>query len=452
MVRPGTSLVLLTLALASAATAQQGTRLAFERYRLDNGLTVILSEDHSTPVVTVSVWYNVGSANEEIRRSGFAHLFEHMMFQGSANVPKREHTGLIQRAGGTVNGTTNEDRTNYFETLPSNRLNLGLWLEADRMRSLAITTENFDNQREVVKEERRLRVDNQPYAPAFIEGITMPFDSASCFPYSHSVIGSMDDLNAAKVEDVQAFFDLYYAPNNATLTVVGDVDRGEAKRLITEYFGDIPRAKEPPRPSCELRPAQGARLMKWEDPLANLPGVVLIYPLPAHRNPDTRPLQLLASILGSGESSRLNRSLVREAKTAVQSGAQMDSRRRAGLFFTLAIANQGASPDTLKAQLEAEMARILADGVTDQELTKVKNEFRANDIFGRQTTFAIAEELQHYAHYHDSLEEIYTDLDGYMAVTPADIQRVARQYLTPENSYALMIVPKPKTAGEEGSR
>jgi len=285
-----------------------------------------------------------------------------------------------------------------------------------------------------------------------IEGITMPFDTTSCFPYAHSVIGSMDDLNAAQVEDVQAFFNQYYAPNNATLTVVGDFEPAEAKRLVAQYFADIPRSPDPPRPSCAVRTARGAQVKNWEDPLANLPGVIMIYLVPAHRDPDTRPLQLLASILGSGESSRLNRSLVRGSKTAVQSGAQMDSRKRAGLFFTLAIANQGASPDTIKAQLEAEMARVATEGVTDQELTKVKNEFRAGDIFGRQTTLAIAEELQHFAHFHDSLEEIQTDLDGYMAVTPADIQRVAKKYLTPENSYALMIVPKPKTSGEEGSR
>jgi predicted Zn-dependent peptidase len=303
-----------------------------------------------------------------------------------------------------------------------------------------------------VKEERRLRVDNQPYAPAFIEGITLPFDTTSCFSYSHSVIGSMDDLNAAEVEDVQAFFDLYYAPNNATLTIVGDFEPSEVRDLVKTYFGDIPRAADPPRPTCKVQFAQGARVRNWEDPLANLPGVVLIFPTPAHREADSRPLQFLASILGAGESSRLNRALVREAKTAVQSAAQVDSRRHAGLFFAFAIANQGVSPDTLKTQLESEIARIAAEGVTAEELAKAKNAFRANDIFGRQTTFAIAEELQHYAHYHDDINDIHTDLDGYMAVTAADIQRVAREYLTPENSYTLMIVPAPETTGPEGTR
>src|SRR2546430_2222883 len=210
--------------LAPPAAAQAG-RIPYEAFTLPNGLRVLYSEDHSTPIVSVDVWYNAGSRNERPGRSGFAHLFEHMMFEGSAHVKKGEHFQLISRAGGSENGSTAEDRTNYYETIPSNRLNLALWLEADRMRSLAITDENFHNQRETVKEERRLRVDNQPYAPAFIDGMTWPFDSATCFAYAHTVIGSIDDLNAAQLSDAQAFFDTYYAPNNATPVVVGDFRR-----------------------------------------------------------------------------------------------------------------------------------------------------------------------------------------------------------------------------------
>ena len=216
-VRPSLLLAAGLIALAPAHLATQAGRVSYESFALPNGLRVVYSEDHSTPIATVDLWYRVGSRNERPGRGGFAHLFEHLMFQGSAHVKKAEHFQLIERAGGSSNASTHDDYTNYYETVPSNRLNLALWLEADRMRSLAITDENFHNQRETVKEERRLRVDNQPYGAAFTDGIVMAFDSATCFAYAHPTIGSMDDLNAAKLEDVQAFFDTYYAPNNATL-------------------------------------------------------------------------------------------------------------------------------------------------------------------------------------------------------------------------------------------
>src|SRR3989441_1966626 len=248
---------------------------------LPNGLRVIYSEDHSTPIVSVDVWYNTGSRNERPGRSGFAHLFEHMMFEGSAHVKKGQHFQLISRAGGSENGSTAEDRTNYYETVPSNRLNLALWLEADRMRSLTITDENFHNQRETVKEERRLRVDNQPYSPAFIDGMTWPFDSAGCFAYAHTVIGSMDDLNAAQLPDVRAFFDTFYAPNNATLVVVGDFKPLELRRYVNQYFSEIPRHREPPPVRCTARLSPGIQRREVTDVHANLPAVLRIYR--AHR-------------------------------------------------------------------------------------------------------------------------------------------------------------------------
>src|SRR5213594_304034 len=249
-------LVVLPGTLAGQAGAAGGAggagRIVFEQFTLPNGLRVIYSEDHSDPIVTVDVWYEVGSRNERPGHSGFAHLFEHMMFEGSAHVKKSEHDQLIERAGGDFNGSTAEDRTNFYETVPSNRLNLALWLEADRMRSLAITEANFENQRQAVKEERRLRVDNQPYQGAFTDGLTWPFDSSSCFPYAHTVIGSMADLDAAKLADVKAFFDTYYAPNNATLVVVGDFSPAQLRSLVNQYFASVPShaALEPPR--CDM--------------------------------------------------------------------------------------------------------------------------------------------------------------------------------------------------------
>jgi predicted Zn-dependent peptidase len=426
--------------LAAPLSAQ--APVTYEHYTLDNGLSVFLVPIRTAPVVTVNVWYDVGSRLERPGRSGFAHLFEHMMFQGSANVKKGEHFQLIERAGGDMNGTTSEDRTNYFETLPSHRLNLGLWLEADRMRSLAITDENFENQRETVKEERRLRVDNQPYAAAFVEGLTLPYDSTACFGYSHSVIGSMADLNAATTADVQAFFDLHYAPNNATLTVTGDFEPAEAKQLIQQYFGDIEKGAEPPGFECRVDFGGGGRRMTWEDPLANLPGALVAYRIPEHRADDGPALTLLSTILGSGESSRLNRSLVREQQIAVQAATIEMSRRGPGLFINLAIANQGQTADTLAGALQAAVARIAAEGITPEELEKARNAFRRDHVFSRQTSMGVAEAVQHYVHFHDSVEEINTDERKYLAVTAADIQRVVRRYLVPENSLILLVVPK----------
>jgi predicted Zn-dependent peptidase len=431
--------------LAAPLAAQ--VPVTFEHYTLDNGLSVFLVPDRTVPVVTVNVWYDVGSRLERTGRSGFAHLFEHMMFQGSANVAKGEHFQLIERAGGNMNGTTSEDRTNYFETLPSNRLNLGLWLEADRMRSLAITDENLENQRETVKEERRLGVDNQPYAAAFIEGLPpAAYDSSACFGYSHSVIGSMTDLNAATTADVKGFFDLHYAPNNATLTVTGDFDPAEAKRLIQQYFGAIPKGAEPPPFECRVQYGTGAKRVTWEDPLANLPAVLVAYRIPEHRHADGPALTLLNTIMGEGESSRLNRAVVREQQVAIQSATFEMSRRGPGMLIGFAVANQGFQADTLAAAIHAVAARIAAEGITPEELEKAKNSLRRDHVFGRQTSMGVAEQIQHYVHFHDSVNEVNTDLQKYLAVTAADIQRVARRYLVPDNSVTVLVVPKKQGA------
>src|SRR6266540_2445111 len=311
-------LLVLLMIIPGALSAQAG-RIAFEQFTLPNGLRVIYSEDHSTPIVSIDLWYEVGSRNERPGHSGFAHLFEHMMFQGSAHIKKAEHNQLIERAGGDFNGSTAEDRTNYWETVPSNRLNLALWAEADRMRSLAITEENFENQRQAVKEERRLRVDNQPYQAAFTDGLTWPFDSTTCFPYAHTVIGSLADLDAAKLPDVQAFFDTYYAPNNATLVVVGDFVPGQLRTLVNQYFAGVPSHPAPEAPRCE----GGGTPARHEvhDAHANLDALLRIYRVPEHRSADTPALEVLNIIVGQGESSRLNVAVVRREKAAVATGA-----------------------------------------------------------------------------------------------------------------------------------
>lgn len=427
--------------------AQEPARINLESYTLSNGLKVILAPDHSSQVVAVDVWYHVGSRNEVRGRTGFAHLFEHMMFQGSANVKKAEHFQLVERAGGSLNGSTAEDRTNYFEALPSNRLNLGLWLEADRMRSLAVTDSTLANQREAVKEERRLRVDNQPYAAAIFEGMYALADSASCFPYAHSIIGSMTDLNAAKTGDVKAFFELYYAPNNATLTIVGDFEPAAAKGLVQQYFGGIPRGSEPPPVVCAAQLNSGAIRRPWPDPRANLPAVLLAYRVPEYRNEDTPAIELLATILGQGESSRINKSVVRERKLAqgaIVLANPASPRRGPGVLLALGIANQGITPDSLEAGLAAEFARVVREGVSDAELSKAKNAYRTQLITQQQQALAKAEALQSANLFLGDPEAVNTNWRRYLAVTTADLKRVAERYFRPENSLVLLITPGAK--------
>jgi zinc protease len=442
----------LGASLVPALHGQAG-QITYEAFTLPNGLRVIYSEDHSAPIVSVDVWYNTGSRNERAGRSGFAHLFEHMMFEGSAHLKKGEHFQLISRAGGSNNGSTAEDRTNYYETVPSNRLNLALWLEADRMRSLAITEENFHNQRETVKEERRLRVDNQPYSPAFVDGITWPFDSTGCFAYAHTVIGSMDDLNAAQLADVRAFFDTYYAPNNATLVVVGDFRPLELRRYVNQYFSEIPRRADPPPVSCSARLSPGIQRREVTDAHANLPAVLRIYRAPPHADPDTRALELLNVILGQGESSRLNVAVVRREKAAVGTQVAMnpfDSRRGPGVLLVLAVANQGVDPLKLDTLLTTQLDSIRTTGVTDEELTKAKNTFRAGFVHTRETTLGKAEELHHYDLFHPSLADINNDLAHFLAVTAEDVRRVAAKYLDPAN--AVVIIVKPAAAAGGGAQ
>ena len=436
----------LTLAVAHprAIAAQDSGHIQLDTFVLANGLKVVLAPDHSTQVVAVNVWYDVGSRNEQLGRTGFAHLFEHMMFQGSANVAKGAHMSLVEQAGGQMNGSTQDDRTNYWEVLPSNRYNLGLWLEADRMRSLAINQVNFENQRETVKEERRLRIDNQPYTGAFLKGVTAPFDTKSCFAYGHELIGSMTDLNAARTDDVKAFFDLYYAPNNATLTVVGDFQPAEARGLIEQYFGGIPRAKAAPAVTCEAKFNSGEKRESVTDDKATLPALLRIYLVPEYKHQDHAALELLATILGGGESSRMNRAIAREARAALATQVGLDvtgPHRGPSTFAALAIANQGVTTDSLDKLISIEIAKVVADGVTDAELAKARNSRRAGAIFGKQQALNIAESIQSANMFLGSPFAINTDLERYMKVTTADIKRVAGQYLRADNSVVILIKP-----------
>src|SRR5881628_3742774 len=443
MVRPSLLLAAGLLSVASADLAAQAGRISYESFALPNGLRVVYSEDHSTPIVTVDLWYRVGSRNERPGRGGFAHLFEHLMFQGSAHVKKAEHFQLIERAGGSLNGSTHDDYTNYYETVPSNRLNLALWLEADRMRSLAVTDENLTNQRESVKEEKRLRVDNQPYAGAFTNAITWPFDSASCFAYAHPTIGSMEDLNAAKLEDVKTFFVTYYAPNNTTLVVVGDFRPVELRRLVNEYFADIPSQPAPAAVRCDFRLSGGTTRREFTDEHANLAAAFRVYRLAPHGDPDTPALGVLNVILGQGESSRLNLSVVRRDRAALQAGMLvLNDRRGPGVLLAYGIANQDVNVQRLDSLIGAQLDSVRAAGVTAEELTRAKNTLRADFVHERETTFGRAEALEHYALLHSGVADINTDLGRYLVVTADDVRRVAGKYLDPDNAVIVIVRPK----------
>lgn len=312
------------------------------------------------------------------------------------------------------------------------------------MRSLAITDSNFTNQREAVKEERRLRVDNQPYTGAIFEGMYALADSATCFPYAHSIIGSMADLNAARTPDVQAFFNLYYAPNNATLTVAGDFETAATKALIAQYFGEIPRGQDPPAVVCNASFGTGAIRRTWPDAKASLPAVLLAYRVPEYRHDDMPAIELLSTILGQGESSRINRTVVREkklAQAAVVLANPAGPRRGPGVLLALGIANAGIHPDSLEAGLSAEFARLASEGISEQELTKAKNAYRTQLITQQQQALNKAEALQTASLFLGTPEAVNTNWRRFLAVTVADIKRVAGKYLVPANALVLLITP-----------
>lgn len=445
MIPPPVRTLAAALALAAAASplAAQQVNVPFETYRLENGLRVILAPDPATPVVAVNLWFDVGSRNERAGRTGFAHLFEHMMFEGSENAPKGEHTRLLRAAGATnLNASTGEDRTNYYAVMPPSRMNLALWLEADRMRSLQVTEAQLRNQQEIVKEERRLRVDNAPYGLSLNRARTSAaYNAESCFPYSHDVIGSMADLDSAQVADVQQFFRTYYAPNNATLTLVGDFQPEQARQLIQQYFAAIPSAPAPPPVACENPFRDLPRRDTILDANAPLPAFMSSYGAVPVGHPDSYALELLGTIMGGGSSSRLNQRLVKQERAASFAILFPDLRRGPGIMLFYLRANQGVDAGRLEGLLDEELATLLRDGVTDAELERARNQQRAGFIRELQTAMGRAETLQHYTLHFGDPATIRTALDPYLAVTRDDVLRVARQYLRPDNRAVVVTLP-----------
>jgi len=417
------------------------------RAKLDNGLRVVMNQDHTVPTVAVSVYYDVGSRNEVKGRSGFAHLFEHMMFQGSANVGKGEHFSLIINRGGSANGTTSNDRTNYFETLPSNELALGLWLEADRMRSLSITQENFENQRMTVMEERRQRIDNQPYIPSMLRINELAY--GDYWPYAHSTIGDMQDLLDAPLGAVQAFFDMYYAPNNAVLSISGDFNPDDAIKLVEKYFGDIP-ARNTPAYTEPAPPDQTAeRTETMYDANATLPAFHIAYHIPRNRETDHYALEILALVLGDGESSRLYQTLVKEKEICQDVVVGTDDRRGPDLFSVWAVMASGHAPKEAQDIVIAELESIASEGVSARELEKAKNQIHAAFVFGLQSNMARSQYLAEFELYYGDANLLKLELDHYLSVSEGDIKRVAETYFKPSQRTVLDVLPGEAPASEE---
>ena len=428
----------------SAATTP---KVEFTDTRLANGLRVIIAPDHHAPVFSIAVNYDVGSRNERQGRTGFAHLFEHMMFKGSANVGAFEHPLLVFNNGGNMNGTTNKDRTLYFETLPSNQLDLALFLEADRMRSLDITRENLDNQRNAVQEERRLGLDNQPYGRTNEVLDELAYDN---FAYEHSVIGSMQDLNAASVEDVAAFFKTYYAPNNAVLSLAGDLEPAPTLAKVRKYFESIPR--QPAAPAVDLtEPRQTAeRRQSLDDALARLTRLDIAYKVPPSLTPDDDALSVLTTVLSGGRSSRLFETVVRQRQLAPQINAGKGESRGTGLLRIVAPLSPGQNADALEAAIDAEIDKLKSAPVADWEMEKARSSARRTLVASLDSSLQRAILLSQYALFYDNPGLINTRADRIAAVTPADVQRVARQYLVRENRTVVVTHPKPASA--EGGR
>ena len=435
------ALVLATgLGLASAppvATAIK--KIEFTDTRLKNGLRVIISEDRAAPVVAVAVNYDVGSRDERKGRTGFAHLFEHMMFKGSENVGALEHPHLIFANGGSMNGTTNKDRTLYYEVLPVNQLDLALFLEADRMRSLEITKANLDNQVNAVQEERRLGVDNQPYGKTFEVRDELAYEN---FAYEHSVIGSMADLSAATVEDVAAFFKTYYAPNNAVLSIVGDVDAKATLDKVRKYFESIP--SQPPPPKVDMtEPAQKEeRRTTIEDGLARLTRIDMVYKIPSSAHADYDSLQVLATVLSSGRSSRFFESIVRQKELSTGVSAFAGESRGPGLFGVVGSVTPGKSVADLEAAIDAEVERVKSGPIEDWEIEKARNNARSTLVNNLGSALGRAITLGEDALFYDQPGRINTTADNIAKVTAADVQRVAKTYLVKTGRTVVITTPK----------
>jgi len=432
--------LLLFVLLASGLTlSAQMNKVDFVEYDLDNGLHVILHQDKSTPIVSVSIMYHVGSKNEKPDKTGFAHFFEHLLFEGSANIGRGEYDKYVEKAGGTLNANTSFDRTYYFEILPSNQLELGLWLESERLLHAVVKEEGIETQREVVKEERRQRIDNQPYGSILQEAMVRAY---KVHPYRWPIIGYMEHLNAAEEADYVNFYKDFYVPNNAVLSIAGDLDIEEAKVWINKYFAGIPRGtKEIYRPSI-VEPPLGGEVRDTIYDNIQLPAVVQTYRIPAQGTPDFYAVSMLGQLLSQGESSRLYRALVDEQQKALFVGNFPLDMEDPGVSIAFGITNMGVDPSEVEAAIDAEIVKVQNELISDKEFQKLKNQVENDFVSSNSRVAGIAESLANYHMYFGDANLINTELERYLAVTKEDIQRVAKQYYKKDNRVVLYYLPK----------
>jgi len=439
MIRSVLALLLGAFVLGTTSLLAQDKRIEFVEYEMDNGLHVILHQDNSTPNVVVSVLYHVGSKNEEPNRTGMAHFFEHLLFEGSANLGRGEIDALIQEAGGANNANTSQDRTFYYELLPSNHLGLGLYIESERMLHAKIDSTGIAVQREVVKEEKRQRIDNQPYMSFQQEMMSRAFPDMN---YRWTPIGSMEDLNAAQFDDFMEFYRTFYVPNNATLSIAGDIDIEETKKMVEQYFAEIPRGtREIPRPKPSSKLLETEKRDTVYDNI-QLPGYFCGYRMPAEGTDDYYALNMLSNVLSAGQSSRINKRAVDEEQIAAQVINFPSAFEDAGIYIMVGIANAGKSLEELEALFDDEIKKVQTDMISDYEFQKVRNQIESGFYGGNSSIADIAESLANYHVYYGDANLINTELQRYMSVTREDIRRVARKYLVPTNRVVLYYLPK----------
>jgi len=424
---------------AAVDAAVRPPKLEYQRMVLPNGLTVILHEDRSTPIVHVALWYHVGSKNERAGRTGFAHLFEHMMFKGSKNVDPEQHTSIVSSVGGQANAYTTEDATVFWQTVPSQYLPLALWMEGDRMATLRIDDKTFKNEREVVKEERRMRIENQPYGRLN----EILFDQAfTTHPYKHPVIGSMKDLEAATIDDVREFYRTFYVPSNATVVIAGDYDKQQAIDLVNRYLGRVPAGEKAVSRDIPKEPAPvKEKRVTVEEPWP-LPAIVVAYHITYDGHQDSYPLHILAKVLSDGQSSRIYRKLVYETGQALTAFGGANLIEHPNLFYAVAIANPGNQPAAVEKSLLAELERVKADGITERELQRAKNQFARDYILQRESIQSKANVLAHAEVIHSDITTADGEFDIFQNMTAADVKRVANTYFVPERRVTLHVMPR----------
>lgn len=430
----------LLLGFATLSSNAQLNKIEFQEFTLDNGLHVILHQDKSTPIVAVSVMYHVGSKNENPEKTGFAHFFEHLLFEGSENIGRGEYDKYIEKAGGTLNANTSMDRTYYFEILPSNQLELGLWLESERMLHAKVENVGIETQRQVVKEERRQRIDNQPYG-SFLEQTMMR--AYKVHPYRWPVIGSMAHLDAAEEKDYKNFYADFYVPNNAIVSIAGDIDYESAKALVTKYFASIPKGKKPVYRPTVVEPALGGEVRDTFYDNIQLPGVIMAYRIPAAGTPDYYAVSMLGTLLSQGESSRLQKALVDEQQKAVAVGNFPLDLEDPGVSIAYGICSMGTDVLDAEKSITAEIDRIKTETISDDEFQKLRNQVENDFVSSNSRVAGIAESLANYKMYFGDANLINTELQRYLAVTKEDIKKVANKYYGKDNRVVLHYLPKP---------